>query len=241
MCLRNFYVTIVMIFTHLFMWFKFTFSCDLRFKFCFEWMETIDAVVVVIAFDVISHDNLDKLFTERQCHFLPSPIIKRITIFVLWIVFSDVSFLYSFYMILYKQSSKSDCFVDLKKLFLVLCLCRKIYFIPFIWLYEGSNLWFSLCIFLNFFLWFSVTVIAYLKHLPSLVFGFIVWLIVFYPFRRIWVWSTTIQTYLMALIELSCRCGLSFWRWYSIDSLSSLSFLYLIHSSSKAPAILVDL
>lgn len=145
MCLRNFYVTIVMIFTHLYMWFKFTFSCDLRFKFCFEWM---DAVVVVIAFDIISHNNLDKLFTERQCHFLPSPIF---TIFVLWIVFSEVSFLYSFYMILYKQSSKSDCFVDLKKLFLVLCLCRKIYFIPFILLYEGSNLWFYLCIFLKFF------------------------------------------------------------------------------------------
>ena len=59
-------------------------------------------------------------------------------------------------------------------------------------------IFFILCGYLPICSWFSAIVIASWKQFLTSFFGFIVAFFIFKPFRRIYVWSTTIDVYLIA-------------------------------------------
>ena len=85
------------------------------------------------------------------------------------------------------------------------------------------------------FSWISRVVIANWKRLTSLPF-WICFFFVFYPFRKIYVWSTTVKTYCMALIEHSVN--IIEYKTLTLHWLFS-THLILIYLSSKVPVFYI--
>ena len=75
------------------------------------------------------------------------------------------------------------------------------YSFPVTFIYERLNFWCSLRFFFSISSRFNVTVAAYLKHFSLSLVGFIVVFLIFYPICRIYIWSTTIQTYFLTFLR----------------------------------------
>ena len=72
------------IFTLQYLWILHNILIWFNFTFLSKWVEGIHTIVII----VFTYDNLDKLFTARQCHFSPSVIITRIA----WYSHSELYF-----------------------------------------------------------------------------------------------------------------------------------------------------
>ena len=79
-----------------------------------------------------------------------------------------------FSIVWYKYNIKSNCLIVLSRLFPVVWVWWKNYFLPIILINKSFNFWYFLRIFFSMFWWFNATVKAYWKHISSLFLGFIV-------------------------------------------------------------------
>ena len=145
--------------------------------------------VVTTCLDVVSCNNINTLFTTGWYHFLLCLInTGRITLFSCSTLCFEV---YTYFIFLitvwWRQNIKSDCFMVCFKNFPVFWYLGKFIYFHFYWP-RKCLIFVILCRF--FPVWFSAAVIAYWKHVLLL-------------FRRIYVLSTTVETYKIIFLEQS--------------------------------------
>ena len=159
----HFYMTIIMIFRHILLWFKFLFFVlykqrqfiDNLYSNSHHYVLILFALVIETIFQM--HDSANFCLCNHQ---------QNYSLRTLWIVFS-VSLFNLFLAVFSKKYLRS---------------LIEFFFFSFILVYEEINFWYSFWIFPNL-SWFNA--IAYWKHL-SLLFFVHYSFFTFYPMRRIW-------------------------------------------------------